>query len=103
MVPQLRAIASAIYLKRSNQWCKYVKLFTEKPEECKFFLEKLLATESDFMGIEPRCLGDDMVAFKTADKFQQSLDVKHAVKKNDVVDDPSVSYRKQPNIKPNLL
>lgn len=98
MKPQLRAIASALVLKKKNDVQSLLRKFQTKPNECRVFLDKLLACETDFMDIEPRCLGVDLVAYRTADKFQQSLDVKcaekNSVKKNN---------RKIPSIKPNLL
>lgn len=45
------------------------------------YINKLLDCESDFLGPTPRSVGIDLVSSISADKIQQSLDVKH-IKKN---------------------
>lgn len=95
--PQARAVA------------QYILVCKEMPaDECaallarpgaKRPLDKLFDCESEFMGPTPRALGIDIVAYMTAGKIQQSLDVKH-YRKNKL---KACLDRITPNIKSNIL
>lgn len=62
-------------------------------------LNKLFDCESEFMGPTPRALGIDIVAYMTAGKIQQSLDVKHYQKNKT----ETCLDRITPNVKNNIL
>lgn len=50
-------------------------------------ITKLLDSQTDFMGPTPRAVGIDVVSENAAKKIQQSLDVKHVKKHNNIVYD----------------
>lgn len=76
-----------------------LRLFTKNNLQVVNVFDKLLRSESDFMDIEPRSLGIDLVSFTTAEIIQQSLDVKHYQKNKN----SKCMGRKIPKIKPNIL
>ncbi|KAI5630599.1 p47 [Venturia canescens] len=73
--PQARAIAQYMLHSRDMK-LEYACELLARPG-ARNVVNKLLDCESEFMGPTPRALGIDVVAFMTAGKIQQSLDVKH--------------------------
>lgn len=90
---EAKCIAQAMLLSFNMPLEKATALIL-KPDAARY-INKLLDCQSDFLGPTPRSVGIDLVSSISADKIQQSLDVKH-VKKN------QINYDKLDRIKPQI-
>lgn len=95
--PQARAIAQYMMVCKDMSADECAALFARPG--AKRMLNKLFDCESEFMGPTPRALGVDIVAYMTAGKIQQSLDVKHYQKNKT----EACLDRITPNIENNIL
>lgn len=73
---QARTVAQFMLLNKKIPLDECLRLFEQNPNARTYF-EKLLDSQSEFLGPTPRSVGIDLVGCVSADKLQQSLDIKH--------------------------